>query len=81
MITHIGANDAPSSLLKLKSLVKEKLPQCKIWLSTPTLRTDNGKASLTVCQLVNHLLTLNIDVIDSRNIKKQTSYSKKSTFK
>ena len=61
--------------------VKEKLPQCKVWLSTPTLRTDNGKASLTVCQLVNHLLTLNIDVIDSRNIKKQTSYSKKSTFK
>ena len=38
-------------------------------LSTPTLRTDNGKATLTVSQLVNHLLNLNIDVIDNRNIK------------
>ena len=77
MIIHIGTNDAPSStpteiqdnLLKLKALVDEKLPQCKVWLSTPTLRTDNGKATLTVSQLVNHLLNLNIDVINNRNIK------------
>ena len=77
MIIHTGTNDTPSStsreiqdnLLKLKALVNEKLPQCKVWLSTPTLRTDNGKATLTVSQLVNHLLNLNIDVIDNRNIK------------
>ena len=77
MIIHIGTNDAPSStsreiqnnLLKLKSLVNEKLPQCKVWLSFLTLGTDNGKATLTVSQLVNHLLNLNIDVIDNRNIK------------
>ena len=76
MIIHTGTNDAPSStsreiqdnLLKLKSLINEKLPQCKVWLSTPTLRTDNGKAPLTVSQLVNYLLNLNIDVIDNRNI-------------
>ena len=56
MIIHIGTNDAPSSmsreiqdnLLKLKCLVNEKLPQCKVWLSNPTLRTDNGKATLAV---------------------------------
>ena len=66
MIIHIGTNEAPSSTpreiqdnsLKLKSLVNEKLPQCKVWLSNPTLRTDNGKATLTVSQLVNHLLIL-----------------------
>ena len=77
MIIHIGTNDAPSSTsreiqdnsLKLKSLVNEKLPQCKVWLSNTTLRTDNGKTTLTVSQLVNHLLNLNIDVIDNRNIK------------
>ena len=77
MIIHVGTNDAPSStsreiqnnLLKLKALVYEKLLQCKVWLSTPTLRTDNGKATLTASQLVNHLLNLNIDVIDNRNIK------------
>ena len=54
MIIHIRTNDAPSSmpkegkiqdnLLKLKSLAKEKLPQRKVWLSTPTLRTDNRKS-------------------------------------
>ena len=62
MIIHTGTNDTPSStsreiqanLLKLKALVNEKLAQCKVWLSTPTLRTDNGKATLTVSQLVNH---------------------------
>ena len=77
MITYVGTNDALSitsreiqhNLLKLKSLVKEKLPQCKVWLSTPSLRTDNREATLTVSQLVNHLLNLNIAVICNRNIK------------
>ena len=77
MIIHIGTINAPSStsseilddLLKSKSLVNEKLPQCKVWLSTPTLRTDNRKATLIVSQLMNYLLNLNIDVINNRNIK------------
>ena len=79
VIIHIGTKEAPSSMskegeiqdnsLKLKSLANEKLPQRKVWLSTPTLRTDNGKATLTGSQLVNHLLNLIIDVIDNRNIK------------
>ena len=77
MIIQTGTNDTPSStsreiqgnLLKSKALGNEKLPQCKVWLSTLILRTDNGKATLTVSQLVNHLLNLNIDVIDNRNIK------------
>ena len=33
-----------------------------------TLRTDDGKAALTVSQLTNHLLQLDIDIIDNRNI-------------
>ena len=77
MIIHIRTNDTPSSrsrdiqdnLFKLKSLVNEKLLQCKVWLSTSTLTTDHGKAALTVSQLGNHPLNLNIDVIDNRNIK------------
>ena len=77
MIIHIRTNDAPSStfrniqdnIFKLISLVNEKLRQCKVWLSTSTLTTDHGKAALTVSQLVNHPLNLNIDVIDNRNIK------------
>ena len=39
-----------------------------IFISTPALRSDNGKATLTVNQLTNHLLQLNIDIVDNRNI-------------
>ena len=77
MIIRIGTNDAPGStlrkiqdnLLKLRSLVNEKLAQSKVWLSNSTLRIHKGKATLTVSQLVNHLLNLDINVIGNRNIK------------
>ena len=35
---------------------------------TPTLRSYNGKTALTVNQLTNHLLQLNIDIVDNRDI-------------
>ena len=63
--------------MELKSLVNEKLPQCKFLLLTPTLRTDDGRETLIVSQLVNRLLNLNIDVISNRNIK-NTHLSRKS---
>ena len=44
------------------------MPDCKVFISTPTLRSDIGKATLTVNQLTNHLLQLSIDIIDNRNI-------------
>lgn len=55
-VIKILLTEIQDNLLVLKSLVNEKLPQLKVWLSTPTLRTDNEKATLTVTQLVNHLL-------------------------
>ena len=69
---HAGTNDAYHStsreilnkLLNFKSLIQEKLPGCKVFISTPTLRSDNGKATLMVNQLTNHLLQLNIDIIE-----------------
>ena len=76
IIIHAGTNDAPyltsreilDNLITLKSFITDKLPNCKVVISTPTLRTDDGKAALTVCQLTNHLLQLDIDIIDNRNI-------------
>ena len=76
IIVHAETNDAYHStsweilnkLLNFKSLIQEKLPDCKVFISTPTLRSDNGKATLTVNQLTNHLLQLNIDIVDNRNI-------------
>ena len=53
-------------LLNFKSLTQEKLPDCKVFISTPTLRSDNEKPMLTVNLLTNYLLQLN--VVDNRSI-------------
>ena len=76
IILHVGTNDAknlPSrtvldNLLKLKALVRDSLPTCRVFISTPTLRTDDGKAQITVRQLTKHLLQLKIDTISNNNI-------------
>ena len=76
VIIHAGTNDAPyltsrkilDSLLTLKSFVTDNLPNCNVVISTRTLRNDDGKAALTVSQLTNYLLQLDIDIIYNRNI-------------
>ena len=76
LFLHGGTNDAVSStsreildkLLSLKSMIINKLPNCKVYISTPTFRSDIGKATLTVKQLTNHLTNLEIDLVDNRNI-------------
>ena len=76
LILHVGTNNAESctsreildKLLKLKTFISEKCPQCQTIFSTPTIRSDKAKANLTVKQLTNHLLQLKIDVVDNRNI-------------
>ena len=77
IIIHIGTNNATHSifreildkLLKLKTLIKETLPETEVTFSAPTIRSDNGKAALTVKNLCGHLLDLNMDILSSRNIK------------
>ena len=56
------------NLLKLKALVKDSLPTCRMFISTPTLHTDDSKAQITVRQLTKHLLQLKIDTINNNNI-------------
>ena len=75
-ILHIGTNDAPHTtskeildqILELKALIIKELPTCRVVISTPTVRSDNAKAALTVSQLTNKLLELNIETVDNRNI-------------
>ena len=77
IILHVGRNDAKNltprtvlgNLLKLKALVKDSLPRCKVFISTPTLRTDDGKTQLTVSQLTKHLLQLKGDTVNNNNIR------------
>ena len=62
IIVHAGTNDAYHStsreilnkLLNFKSFIQEKFPDCKVFILTPTLRSDNVKATLTVNELTNH---------------------------
>ena len=76
LIIHAGTNDAVrftsrdilNKLLQSKSFIQEKLPDTEIIISTPTLRSDNGKAALMVRQLTTHLINLKIDILGNRNI-------------
>ena len=76
IIIHIGTNDAtrPTStkmlkkLLQLKTLIKETLPETGVTFSTSTIRLYDGKAALTVRHLYDHLVDLNMDILDHKNI-------------
>ena len=77
IIVHQGTNYANCStsreilgkLLKMKTLFKEALPETTGTFSTPTIRSDNGDtAAITVKNLCDLLLDLNMDILDNRNI-------------
>ena len=76
IILHVGTNDVknlPSRtvldiVLQLKALVKDSLSTCRVFISTLTLSTDDGKAQIRVRQLTKHLLQLKIDTINNNNI-------------
>ena len=76
LIIRAGMNDAKrfnsreilDQLLNLKKIVNEQVPDCKVIISTPTVRSDDGKAGLTVSQLTNHLRRLKTDIVDNTNI-------------
>ena len=76
IIIHIVTNDATRStsreildkLLKLKTFIKETLPETEVTFSTPTIRSDNGEAALAVRNLCDDLLDLNMDILNNRSI-------------
>ena len=76
LIIHIGTNDAKrfssreilDQLLNLKKNVSEQVPHCKVIISTPTVRSDHGKAGLTVNQLTKHLPQLKTGIVGNTNI-------------
>mgnify|MGYP001793646456 CR=1 FL=1 len=77
IILHVGTVDASyrtsrailDDLLKLKCNIQNILPQCKVVLSCPINRNDNGKACLTIKRLNNHFEDLELDYINNDNIE------------
>ena len=55
-------------LINFKKAVSEQVPDCKVIISTPTVKSDDGKAGLTVSQLTNHLRQLKTDIVGNTNI-------------
>ena len=55
-------------LLNFKKCVSEQVPDCMVIISTPTVRSDDGKAGLAVSQLTNHLRQLKTDFVDNTDI-------------
>ena len=51
--------------------MQNSLPQCKIIILNVINRTDDGKASLIVENLNNHLNLLKLDIVDNSNIGKE----------
>ena len=76
LILHIGTNNANSEtsrtvldeILQLKSFITKELPTCRVVISNLTFRNDNGKATLTIKNINEHLKTLNLDFIENGNI-------------
>ena len=79
MIIRTQTNDATRSrslefvdiLLQLKTLIKETFSKADVTYSTTSIRSDNEKSTLTVKNLCYHIVGLNIDILDNRNITSQ----------
>ena len=75
-IFHVGTNDAPKStsraildnMLSLESFIEKTLPKSKVCISNSVKRADNGKATLTVNKVNEHLSALKLDIVGNSNI-------------
>ena len=75
-ILHVGTNDAPKStsraildnMLSLESFIEKTLPKSKVCISNSVKRADNGKATLTVNKVNEHLSALQLYIVDNSNI-------------
>ena len=76
IILHIQTNNSVNEtswvilneILSLKNFIENLRPKYKVFVSNVIYLSDNGKASLTVKNVNDHLDALNIDVVDNRNV-------------
>ena len=76
ILIHIGSNDAPfksaeiifDDILLLRNYIQETLPNVKIIISEPIMRTDNLKANAVINQLVRKLEHSDVSLLVNCNI-------------
>ena len=79
VIIHIGSNDSVNRthddiinrIEALKAHVLAKLPDSKVFMSCPIVRTDNGIAAQTLNQVRSYMRTCMKDTIDNVSIDRQ----------
>ena len=88
IVLHVGTNNcvnesfcvALDKILNLKTFIQNSLPQYKVTISNVINRTVDGKASLTVENLNNHLNSLELDIVDNSTIGKDCLGKKRFEF-
>ena len=73
---NVGTSDGSNStlrvildnMLSLKTFIEKTLPQSKVSISNVVKRSNNGKATLTVNKVNEHLSSLQLDIVDKLNI-------------
>ena len=75
IILHVGTNNSPNmsyekidEILTVKHRIEKEAPETKVVISAPIVRTDNGKAALTIRNIIKHLQQLDIEIINNENI-------------
>ena len=79
IILHVSSNDSPykssdeivQELIELKKKIELVLPGVKVFLSTPTLRFDNGLANSVLREVTLKLRELFCDVVVNDNIDRE----------
>ena len=77
VLLHIGTNNCVDStsdevlnkLKGLKKVIEKRLPSCTVYISLPTVRTDDTRANIIIRNLNVKLRKLNYLVMDNSNIK------------
>ena len=77
VLLHVSANDVNkntisdviNNILQLKHYVESKLPKCVVYISSPTVRTDNLKANTILKNVTGKLKRLQIPIMDNSNIQ------------
>ena len=78
-ILHVGTNDAMDyeasatvkKIIQVKELIKLRVPNCKVIISRPIKRHDNGNASWVIEELIPKFQKQTIDMIGNENIEKK----------
>ena len=76
IILHVGTNNSPNissneiidEILTVKHRIEKEAPETKVVISAPIVRTDNGKAALTIRNIIKHLQQLDIEIINNEDI-------------